>query len=91
MPFNDIKGWIDANRPLLVAIPGHIMVIDGYRTTPSQQIHLLDPWTAASWVPYTGNSIQNINWIGIYKAPGAAGAPPAPRVGRGQHHHGQRR
>ena len=79
VPFNDIKGWIDANRPLLVAIPGHIMVIDGYRTTPSQQIHLLDPWTAASWVPYTGNSIQNINWIGTYKAPGAAGAPPAPR------------
>lgn len=77
--FNDIRTWIDANRPLLVAIPGHIMVVDGYRTGPPQQIHLLDPWTAAQWVAYTSNSIQRINWIAVYKAPGTAGAPPAPR------------
>ncbi|MFO7635493.1 MAG: VWA domain-containing protein [Caldilinea sp.] len=79
VPFNDLKGWIDANRPLLVTIPGHVMVIDGYRTTPSQQIHLLDPWTAAAWFDYTSNSIQRINNVVVYKAPGSAGAPPAPR------------
>ncbi|MCB0080898.1 MAG: VWA domain-containing protein, partial [Caldilineaceae bacterium] len=79
IPFGNIRTWIDANRPLLVAIPGHIMVVDGYRTGPPQQIHLLDPWTAAQWVAYTSNSIQRINWIAVYKAPGTAGAPPAPR------------
>ncbi len=79
IPFNDIKTWIDGNRPLLVAIPGHIMVVDGYRTGPPQQIHLLDPWTAAQWVAYTSNSIQRINWIAVYQAPGSTGAPPAPR------------
>ncbi|MCE7985228.1 MAG: VWA domain-containing protein [Caldilinea sp. CFX5] len=79
IPFNDIKTWIDGNRPLLVAIPGHIMVVDGYRTGPPQQIHLLDPWTAAQWVAYTSGDIQSINWIAVYQAPGTAGAPPAPR------------
>lgn len=79
IPFGDIRTWIDADRPLLVAIPGHIMVVDGYRTGPPQQIHLLDPWTAAQWVDYTSNSIQRINWIALYKAPSTAGAPPAPR------------
>ncbi|HRW04835.1 MAG TPA: VWA domain-containing protein [Caldilineaceae bacterium] len=79
IPFGNIRSWIDANRPLLVAIPGHIMVVDGYRTGPPQQIHLLDPWTSAQWVAYTSNSIQRINWIAVYKAPGTAGAPPAAR------------
>lgn len=79
IPFGNIRTWIDANRPLLVAIPGHIMVVDGYRTGPPQQIHLLDPWTAAQWVDYTSNSIQRINWIAVYKAPGTTGAPPAAR------------
>lgn len=79
IPFNDIKTWIDANRPLMVIIPGHVMVIDGYRTGTPQQVHLLDPWTSAQWVAYTSGDIQTINWIAVYKAPGAAGAPTAPR------------
>jgi len=77
IPFNDIKSWIDANRPLMVIKPGHVMVIDGYRTSPSNQVHLLDPWSAASWKPYTDTgSIQKINWVAAYPAPGT---PPAPR------------
>lgn len=77
IPFNDIKSWIDANRPLMVIKPGHVMVIDGYRTSPISQVHLLDPWSAASWKPYTDTgSIQKINWVAVYPAPGT---PPAPR------------
>ncbi len=79
IPFNDIKVWIDNGRPLMVTIPGHAMVVDGYRTSPSDQVHLLNPWTDASWVPYTDNRIQRINWVGVFRAKGTAGAPPAPR------------
>lgn len=77
IPFNDIKTWIDAGRPLMVIKPGHVMVIDGYRTGAMDQVHLLDPWSAASWKPYTDTgSIQKINWVAVYPAPGT---PPAPR------------
>jgi Mg-chelatase subunit ChlD len=77
LPFEDIRTWIDAGRPLMVIKPGHVMVIDGYRTGDIDQVHLLDPWSAASWKPYTDTgSIQKINWVAVYPAPGT---PPAPR------------
>jgi Mg-chelatase subunit ChlD len=77
IPFADIKTWIDAGRPLMVIKPGHVMVIDGYRTGAIDQVHLLDPWSAASWKPMTDTgSIQKINWVAVYPAPGT---PPAPR------------
>ena len=77
IPLSDIRTWIDAGRPLLVTKPGHVMVIDGYRTGAIDQVHLLDPWSAASWKPYTDTgTIQKINWVAVYPAPGT---PPAPR------------
>lgn len=78
--FDDIQTWIDAGRPLMVIKPGHVMAIDGYRTGGGMdQVHLLDPWSAASWKPYTDTgSIQKINWVAVYPAP-AEDTPPAPR------------
>ena len=55
------------------------MVIDGYRAGAGilNQVHLLDPWTAASWKPYTDTgSIQRILWVAVYPT---LGTPPAPR------------
>lgn len=77
LSFGEIRTWIDAGRPLMVIKPGHVMVIDGYRTGAIDQVHLLDPWSAASWKPYTDTgSIQKINWVAAYPA---SGTPPAPR------------
>ncbi|MBN1248314.1 MAG: VWA domain-containing protein, partial [Anaerolineae bacterium] len=77
LSFGEIQTWIDADRPLMVIKPGHVMVIDGYRTGAIDQVHLLDPWSSASWKPYTDTgSIQKINWVAAYPA---LGTPPAPR------------
>ena len=42
--FNEIRGWIDAGRPVGSGIPGHAVVIDGYNTA-GELIHVIDPWT----------------------------------------------
>ncbi len=42
--FDQIKGWIDDDRPIMFRRPGHIMVIDGYRKNAAGKfIHVLDP------------------------------------------------
>lgn len=68
--FSDIKGWIDASRPMAVAWGGHYRVIDGYREDASGQfVHLLDPWPltepANKWVKYSDIP----NDFGCYVAP----------------------
>jgi formylglycine-generating enzyme required for sulfatase activity len=52
--FDDVKGWIDGNRPLLIVENGdrHSVVLDGYVDwVLSGLVHRVDPWTATSgWV-----------------------------------------
>lgn len=71
--FNQIKAWIDANRPILAAIPGHMRVIDGYRelSATRQYIHLLDPAVDANLVSYATDNIFYV-WVG---PAGPGGAP----------------
>jgi len=74
--FAQIKGWIDANRPLMARIEGHMRAIDGYfefaiPPTTYQFIHLLDPGDRARWVNYDDDPILH-----VWPCPaGAAGAP----------------
>ena len=74
--FAKIKEWIDASRPIMTRIPGHMRVIDGYfefalLSVNWQFIHLLDPWDRAKWVNYADDNIAHV-WVG---PAGAAGAP----------------
>ena len=74
--FDEIKTWIDADRPIMAPIPGHMRVIDGYRESSlglfnGQQIHLLDPWLRDSWVNYANDPIIAA-WVG---PAGMSGAP----------------
>ena len=74
--FAQIKGWVDADRPIMARIPGHMRVIDGYFEfsilgTTWQFIHLLDPWDRAKWVNYDDDNIAHV-WVG---PAGTAGAP----------------
>lgn len=74
--FTQIKTWIDANRPIMARIPGHMRVIDGYLEfslgpVSWQFIHLLDPWDRAKWVNYADDNIAHV-WVG---PAGTNGAP----------------
>jgi len=70
--FNDIKTWIDANRPIMFRRPGHLMVIDGYREQGGNQyIHILDPDQPPDNWRWQDYSTQNI--FGYW--PGPASAP----------------
>jgi hypothetical protein len=53
--FNDVKGWIDASRPIMRFDNGHQTVIGGYRTLGdgTQQIRLFDPWSGTTWENYS--------------------------------------
>ncbi len=72
--FDQIKIWIDADRPLLSSTPRHARVIDGYFELGAiQMVHLLDPWDGAKWVfyPDTGEPLLTlIGPAGINSAPG---------------------
>ena len=71
--FNQIKAWIDAKRPIMARIPGHMRIIDGYRelSATRQYIHLLDPSSDAKFVNYAGDNIDVV-WVG---PAGPTGAP----------------
>jgi len=52
--FAQVRGWIDAGRPILIVENGdsHSVVMDGYDTN-GNMAHRVDPWTAsASWVSW---------------------------------------
>jgi len=75
--FDQIKTWIDADQPIGSTVPGHMRVIDGYAEVPLgivtwQFIHLLDPWSRAQWVGYSGDNIDNV-WVGPATTAGAPG------------------
>lgn len=73
--FNQIKGWIDANRPIMFRRPGHIMVIDGYRDNASGQfMHVLDPDQPPDlerWQDYSTQTIEGY-WVGPASGTGRA-------------------
>ncbi len=73
--FSQIKGWIDANRPVMFRRPGHIMVIDGYRDNASGQfIHVLDPDQPPDlerWQDYNTQTIEGY-WPGPASGVGRA-------------------
>jgi hypothetical protein len=75
-----LKGYIDANRPIMTRIPGHMRVIDGYfdftiGATTWQFIHLLDPWDGPKWVNYADDNMAHY-WVG----PAGAGGAPGRRM-----------
>ncbi len=66
--FAQIRGWIDANRPIMFRRPGHMMVINGYRETADgdQYIHVLDPDQPPDferWQDYDSQTIEGY-WVG---------------------------
>ena len=76
--FQEIKTWINEDRPIFATIPGHARLIIGYHefTIPSntityQYIHILDPWDREKWVNYENDAINYI-WVG---PAGTSGAP----------------
>lgn len=47
--FSDIVTELDAGKPMIITIPGHVMVVAGYRFNPQapleqKYIYVLDPW-----------------------------------------------
>ncbi len=56
--YNQIKGWIDAQRPVLLVVNkgngvGHSVVVSGY-TKSGEFVQVIDPLTAsASWIKYS--------------------------------------
>ena len=77
--FQQIKGWIDADRPIYSVIRGHARLIVGYHEFSSnigtiQFLHLLDPWDREKWVDYDSDNILYV-WVG----PEGTGGAPAVR------------
>ncbi len=74
--FDNIKSWIDNERPIYSLIRGHARLINGYKEISLglltlKFIHLLDPWDREKWVSYASDDI-----IACYVGPsGPDGAP----------------
>jgi Mg-chelatase subunit ChlD len=71
--FNDIKNWIDDDRPIMFRRPGHLMVMDGYREDNGDQyIHILDPDQPPDCWRWQDYSTQDMfgYWPGPVSAPG---------------------
>ncbi|KPK04550.1 MAG: hypothetical protein AMJ56_17240 [Anaerolineae bacterium SG8_19] len=72
--FNDLKGWLDANRPIMTRKPGHLRAMNGYREedTGEEWVHILDPWSGERWETYaTWNGAARGTWVGPPSAPNA--------------------
>lgn len=73
--FNQIKAWIDADRPMLVVEnnDAHSVVLNGYNTA-GQLVYRTDPWTA------TGGWVSLVSWnISEYHVPPNLAPPLIPR------------
>lgn len=52
--FDEVKGWIDAGRPIMRFYNGHMTVISGYRVRDGvQEIRLYDPYRGPAWPAYS--------------------------------------
>ena len=52
--WDQVRGFIDASRPVMRFYDGHQTVIGGYRTLGdgTKQIRLFDPWSGTTWEGY---------------------------------------
>lgn len=55
--------WIEAGQPLIILGNDHFRVIDGYRQTTTQEVHVLDSWRRDEWLPYADQTIE-LYWVG---------------------------
>lgn len=72
--FNDLKGWLDSDRPIMTRTPGHLRTMNGYRVEDdgTQWVHILDPWSGPRWETYTTwNGAARGTWVGPVSAPNA--------------------
>jgi hypothetical protein len=42
--FDEIRTEIDAGRVIMVGSVGHAMIVNGYRNSPTAQVHIVNPW-----------------------------------------------
>ena len=61
--WQQVVDWIDADQPFIILGNGHFRVIDGYRQSTTQEVHVLDSWTRDQWLPYTDQTIE-LHWVG---------------------------
>lgn len=55
--FNQIKKWIDSNRPIMRWQGFHVTVVDGYDTI-GQLVHIINPWYGTETaIPYDETAI----------------------------------
>lgn len=78
--FDNIKSWIDNERPIYSLIPGHARLINGYKEISLglitlKFIHLLDPWDREKWVSYASDDI-----IACYVGPSSPDGAPNVRM-----------
>jgi hypothetical protein len=75
--FNELKGFLDADRPIMTRRPGHLRCMNGYRVEDdgTQWVHILDPWDGERWETYdtwqTGDEPAEGVWVGPVSAPNA--------------------
>ncbi len=75
--FSDLKGWLDANRPIMTRRPGHLRAMNGYREEDdgTEWVHILDPWSGPRWETYatwdSGVEAARGTWVGPVNAPNA--------------------
>ena len=51
---HQVKGWIDAGRPIMHFHNGHMTVISGYRVNDgAEEIRLFDPYRGTTWPRYS--------------------------------------
>lgn len=75
--FAQVRGWIDASRPVMRFHGGHQTVIGGYRTLGdgTQQVRLFDPWSATTWENYNTLNIT-CYYVPPASAPGVRSDEP---------------
>ncbi|MEW8357039.1 MAG: choice-of-anchor X domain-containing protein [Candidatus Thiodiazotropha sp.] len=70
--FTQIRGWIDADQPIMTRTPGHLRTMNGYRIDDSDDewVHILDPWSGPRWETFaTWDSGDRGTWVGPVTAP----------------------
>jgi len=84
--FADIRGWIDAGRPVILfrfwrppVGGGHATVVYGYQTTPFGAVFVHDPTAGADLVfrysDYSSRNLRNSNAVTAIVPPASIGTP----------------
>ncbi|MBN1596048.1 VWA domain-containing protein, partial [candidate division FCPU426 bacterium] len=80
--FNELKGFLDANRPIMTRRPGHLRTMNGYREEDdgTQWVHILDPGSGPRWETYAtwqgGAEPAEGVWVGPVSAPNVRSDEP---------------